>query len=302
MKLSLKQLRHFRVIVEQGSLRLAAEQLHLTQPPLSRQLKQLEETLGAELFERTGKRLHLTPTGDYLYEQSAELLIQAAAVEAKVRAFASGDIGELKIGLTDDFLYAPLYQDILKFMGGHSEIQVETTLAITTDLMRLLDKNDLDLVLVNLPVELDRARFALIETPPTRLVLVTPKDHPLAVRQSIAVEELDGLPLILMSETASSPFAQLYRNLFAEAEITPARGPSTDSAALQLQMVRFGIGLGLFTEQSFATGQEDLVAIPIDDPKAILRHGLIYDRYRQPPSLKRLLASLNLPSDEEGAA
>lgn len=289
---TLKQLSHFRVVADCGSFRAAAAELNLTQPPLSRQIRQLEDALGADLFDRSEKRIALTPEGHYLYRHGLQLLQHADSLTAGFRAFARGESGELRIGLTDDFLASPIYASALAFMAEHPGISVQTTMSISTDLLDRLRNRELDLIFTNLPLAYDEGEICTIKTPRTRFVVVVPADHPWSRRDKLHAEDLEGQPVILMPADATAPFAVQYRKLFAAEGVTTADCPRSDNPELQLQMAQHGIGLGLATEHSMSAKYPDLVQITLDHPLAYLEHGVLYRADEQSPALKRMVGAL----------
>ena len=291
---TLKQLAHFRVVAESGSFRAAADQLNITQPPLSRQIRQLEEALGAPLFDRSERRIALTPAGRYLYRYSLSLLRSAESLQDDFRAFARGESGELRIGLTDDFVSSPIYAAALSFVTQRPDVRLQTTMSISTILLERLLARQLDLVFTNLPLAYDEAQVTTHRTPRTRFVVIVPADHPWAKRKQLKVGELHQQPLILMPPDATAPFAVQYRKLFAAEGITTLPCPTSDNPELQMQMAQRGIGLGLTTEHSIAGHYPDLVQIPLSHPLAYLDHGMLYLTDEQSPVLRQLVDHLDV--------
>ncbi len=289
---SLKQLRTFCTVVEAGTFRAAAEQLNVTQPPLSRQIQQLEESLGCQLFDRPDRRSELTATGRFFYEQSLGLLASSEHVVEQTRAYSRGLIGELRLGVTDDFVYSKVYRRVLKFMKDYPEVKVHTKLDTAMSLVRLLENNQLDLVLTNLPLKITRKRFETVTTEPTRLMVVVPKHHKWQRKRFIEVSTLHKQPLILLPDSSTAPFAVQYRKLFKAAGIEPASAPQSDSSDLQLQMVRHGVGIGILSEHAIPPNTTDLVAIPINHELALVQHGVVYNRELRSPSLETLIGTI----------
>lgn len=287
--LSLKQLKTFCTVVEAGTFRAAADRLNLTQPPLSRQIHQLEDDLGCQLFNRVERRAELTATGRYFYQRSLDLLLEVDKLVEQTRAYSRGQIGELRIGITDDFMYSKDYQSVLKFMNSYPNVNVHTKLDTSTELVRMLENNQLDLILTSLPLSITRKRFETVTTEPTRLMAVVPKGHDWQSKRTLNVKHLHQQPLILLPDSSDAPFAIQCRKLFAAEKIQPASAPQTDSSDLQLQMVRHGVGIGLLSEHAIPPNTVDLVAIPLKHKLALVQHGVVYNREVQSPALESLL-------------
>src|SRR5271155_3857791 len=106
--MELRHLRYFVVVAEEQNVTRAAERLHVSQPPLSRQMRDLEEELGVELFRRTAKSLALTEAGKIFLPEARAVLLRAEQAVQTVRAMAKGERGQLRVGyapsLTVEFL------------------------------------------------------------------------------------------------------------------------------------------------------------------------------------------------------
>ncbi|MEM0953118.1 MAG: LysR family transcriptional regulator [Pseudomonadota bacterium] len=289
---TLKQIDHFRAVVDCGSFRAAAQSLNLTQPPLSRQIQQLEQALGAALFDRSERQITLTAEGHYLYRHSQQLVQTRDQLLAGFEAYARGESGELRIGLTDDFVASPIYAEILSFIAKHPGIRTEVVMAVSTRLLDRLLNRELDLVLANLPMQYDDNNVVTVPTPPTRFMVVLPATHAWAARSSLRVSDLQDQPLLLMPDHSDTPFALQYRRLFAAEEVRTAPCPVSDSPELQLQMVQRGLGLGLVTEHSIAGHHPEVVQIPLEHPLAMVQHGLLFMQDAQSPALQGLVERL----------
>ena len=289
---SLKQLKAFCTVVEAGTFRAAAERLNLTQPPLSRQIQQLEQTLGCTLFDRSERRAEPTATGRFLYQRSLTFLSDAEHLAEQTRAYSRGQLGELRIGITDDFMYSEDHHRVLKFMNDFPDVNVHTKMDTSTSLVRLLENNQLDLILTNLPLTIEQKRFQTLTTEPTRLMVVVPVEHEWSTKRSLLAKALHQQPLILLPDTSEAPFAAQYRKLFEAEGVEPKSAPRSDNSDLQLQMVRHGVGVGLLSEHAIPPNTNDLVAIPIKHKLALVQHGVVYNKDVSSPALEALVAAI----------
>src|SRR2546429_5575453 len=112
--MDLRQLRYFVTVAETESIAQAAEALHISQSPLSRQILQLEHELGLKLFERAKQRIHLSPEGKVFLEEARDLLTQATRVRAQAESLASGRSGRLTIGYVDGAMHSGLLAALLQ--------------------------------------------------------------------------------------------------------------------------------------------------------------------------------------------
>ncbi|WP_407521422.1 LysR family transcriptional regulator [Methylobacterium oryzisoli] len=122
--MELRHLRYFVAVAERLNFTAAAESLGVSQPPLSQQIRDLEAEIGAELFERTSRRVVLTRAGVDLLERSRGILAQAQEAAERARAIGSGSAGIIKIGLTGSVLTGPIGELIRLFRSTHGPVEV----------------------------------------------------------------------------------------------------------------------------------------------------------------------------------
>src|SRR5215510_6894773 len=106
--MELRHLRYFVAVADAGTVSLAARRLHVSQPALSRQLRDLEDDLGTPLFDRIGRRLRLSRHGGELLSRCRRVLADVESVRERARALGGGDAGVLRVGATPQFIEAAL--------------------------------------------------------------------------------------------------------------------------------------------------------------------------------------------------
>ena len=126
--MNLRRLRYFVVVAEELHFGRAAKRLHMAQPPLSQQIRQLETELGVALFERSTRRVRLTEAGDLLYPEARQLLTDADGLERRVVQFRSGDGGTLRLGFVD----SASYETMPRFLRAYRERWPEVTYELRT--------------------------------------------------------------------------------------------------------------------------------------------------------------------------
>ena len=122
----------------------AAELLHMTQPPLTLAIQQLERRLGVSLFDRTRRSVALTPAGSALVEPARQLLKQASALQARARGALSGDVGRVRIGFVSTIGFGPLPGWLRAFRDAHPGIAVELTEATSDVQLSALERGEID--------------------------------------------------------------------------------------------------------------------------------------------------------------
>lgn len=191
--MNLKRLNYFVTIVEEKQITKAANKLHMAQPPLSQQLKLLEEELGVLLFERIGRKLELTETGKVLYEKSKILLAQYEESFIEVKEVAKGMRGVLSIGSVKScFSYIP--ERLKLFREQYPEIRFTLKEGDTFRMTEYLKERDIEVAIVRLPLEMEA--FSSIPLPADSFVLVASKNQ--CQKETITMKELKDLPLMVL--------------------------------------------------------------------------------------------------------
>ena len=161
--MEIRQLEYFRKIAETGSINAAAKLLNMSQPPLSYQLKLLEEELDVRLFDRSRQGVSLTEAGKLLYQRSGELL--QFADSAKFEVTRTGRRQVLRLGMTSTTV-GPILPKIAAFTKAHPDVSFEVRDGSTFSMMDLLLRGILDVSVVRTPVQLDKvAHTVLCEEP-----------------------------------------------------------------------------------------------------------------------------------------
>mgnify|MGYP000113355548 FL=1 len=188
--MEIRQLEYFRKIAETGSINAAAKLLNMSQPPLSYQLKLLEEELDVRLFDRSRQGVSLTEAGKLLYQRSGELL--QFADSAKFEVTQTGRRQVLRLGMTSTTV-GPILPKIAAFTKAHPDVSFEVHDGSTFSMMDLLLRGILDVSVVRTPVQLDKvAHTVLCEEP---MIAVS---HPGSGESGdIRLTALTQVPLIL---------------------------------------------------------------------------------------------------------
>lgn len=194
----LHQLRYFVAVAEQRHFTRAARGLAVAQPSVSKQIRLLEEELGAPLFHRMRGNVTLTPAGEALLPYARRVLTDVGAATDEVRELAGLRRGRLSVGATPSLTMAILPEALARFRALYPGVDLKLHEAGSRDLVRELDEGILDVALVILPVR----HPSLVTTPLLReeLVVAVGGDHPLAARRSVALADLRDVPLVMFRE------------------------------------------------------------------------------------------------------
>jgi DNA-binding transcriptional LysR family regulator len=186
--LNLRRLYYFCVLAEERHFGRAAARLHMAQPGLSQQIKQLEAELGVTLIERGGRENRLTPAGELLHEHAVRYLRTGAELAEEVEARARGSLGRLTIAYTRSAVYLGTTEMVRDFRERRPDVQVRTTSGWTTHNLEMLHEHEVDAAFVRPP--LDDPTLDTLALPDEELVVVLPTGHPLADEVSLRPEQL----------------------------------------------------------------------------------------------------------------
>jgi len=205
----LEDMRVFATVVEQSSLNRAAERLNVTQPALSRRIARLERELGVDLFRRIGKRLELTPAGQFTYEFALELRRFHGDYLQRLNAFKTAEAPVATIGASLTTLQTTLPELITAMTEKHPNLEIKAVTGKTHEIATLVKERKVDFGLVASSVEDDPA---ITSTPlfDDTVVLVLPRSHFIVERTQLSMSDLNGLPMILFAP------GTWYRNLTDE--------------------------------------------------------------------------------------
>ncbi|WP_076999626.1 LysR family transcriptional regulator [Variovorax sp. KK3] len=241
--MELRHLRYFVVLAEELHFGRAARRLSISQPPLSVAIRQLEDAVGARLFERNSKEVRLTPAGETLQASASRLLRQAEEAALEARDVGRGAAGRLRIGFVGAMLYRGLPQALAKFQAQHPAVRI--TLAefnSGVQIAELLhDRLDLGFVHTSrMPAELSH-RLLLSEP----FVACLPAGHRLARRRAVALASLKGEPFVLFSRDASPDYHERILGICAGAGFHPEVRHEVRHWLSVVSLVSQGMGVAL---------------------------------------------------------
>jgi len=194
MRYTLRQLQVFRAVAETLSYTAAAQRIHLTQPAVFAQVKQLEEQIGARLFERVGRVLRMTEAGAIVLRSAEAISAEGARLESDLEAMHGLSAGRLDLAVVSTAKYT-LPWLIGPFSKAHPGIDIRLTVGNRSELLDRYASNRDDLyVLGTVPAELEARHFRLAENP---IIVLAAPDHPLAGRRGLTLAQIAAYPMIM---------------------------------------------------------------------------------------------------------
>lgn len=273
-------LRYFAAVAEEGSLRKAAERLFISQPPLTRQIRQLEEALGVSLFIRHSKGLTLTEEGREVLAIIGPMLQLQRDTMERLRRFSGTHTRLMRIGLTTAFEQGAFtkLEELMRMKYGKS---LRLTRAASPKLVSELRKDRLDAAFIALPLDAPG-----LQVWPTGykepLVAALPATWPQAGATKLKLADCSGMPLFWFRRDANPAFFDYAKAVFAYANYDPELLEEPAEHDVYLARIAAGEGMGLLAESFTAIRRKGVVFHPLQDEEVLnLELGLVCSQARQ---------------------
>ncbi len=274
MYITLRQLQVFEAAARLGGYTRAAETLHLSQPAVSMQIRQLEEHAGMPLFDQIGKKIHLTDAGRALYRHAQDILAQVREAQLELEEMRGVRRGQLNITIASTANYfAPKL--LAAFCQRHPEVKVSLDVSNREHILELLNETDKDLAIMGRPPDAsDLVAHPFMENP---LVVIAAPGHPLAHARHIPLSRLAEETFI--SREAGSGTRMAAERFFDEAGTHPTASMEMSSNEAIKQAVQAGLGLGVVSVHTLEMelALDRLVILDVEG-FPILRHWYVVHR------------------------
>jgi len=264
--MELRHLRYFVAVAEERHFGRAAERLHMAQPPLSQQIRQLEAELGLTLLTRTTRRVDLTPAGAAYLERAREILgaVDAAAHEAA--SIASGRRGRLLIGCVGSATYSllPALARTLRAELPEVEFGFRGEMLSPDQAAALMD-GTLDLGLLR-PLPTGNSGgpgLSITHLRQENLLVAMPKDHRFAGRRRVRIADLDGEGLVIHAGSGRSAMNAMIQELFDAAGIRSHIAHEVAETSTLVTFVAAGLGVAIVPEPTAALAVPGVVYVPL---------------------------------------
>ena len=258
---TLSQLAGFVAVAEELHFGRAAARLHLTQPPLSRQIMLLEQEVGVTLLERSGRTVRLTPAGRVFLPEARRILRLADESTLAVRRVPAGDGGTLTVGFTAVSVHGYV-QSFLRRLGEQlPHVDLVLRELVTADQVEAIAAGDLDLGFLRPPVTRAGLESRVVQS--EHLLLAVPAGNPLALGGPADVAALDGHPLVMYSPVESRYFYDLVLEMTARAGARPRHVQYVSQIHTMLALVQAGLGLAVVPESATALHPDGVKFVPL---------------------------------------
>ena len=286
---------HLRYVVaaaDHSSFRRASAALNITQPTLSKRIRELEGKLGVFLFQRSPRGAELTPIGEDFVVSARRVLAELEVMEIRAKAGKRGDAGRLEIGFYTSLSSGALRDTVLTFASGHPDVEVNIIEGARASLIPLLDRGAIDIVVVlGEPNHTDYAHMRLWSE---RIMAAFPKDHPLAARDFVYWTDLKN-ERFLMSRRDPGPEIQdvLINKLTSPGDRPIVKLVNAEREDV-ISMVGGNRGISLACDSATGNAGNEVVYREVRDGNGPTRVGYVayWRRNNDNPALKQMLTLL----------
>lgn len=288
--MELRHFQYFLVLAEELNFSRAARRLHIAQPSLSQQIRQLEAEVETELFDRTVRPIRLTNAGQLLLGDAYNLVSDVEATAREVRRAGRGEVGRLRIG----YSYGGLYDLVLSLLRRLRHAWPDANMVIhqlpEREQLPALRTRRVDLVLGRLtePLTPDVVVRPLREE---RLIAILPASHPLADADSVKLGDLRDEPFVMFPRRLEPVVFDNYIQACVQAGFTLRLEHEVSDAQTQALAIAAGLGVGLSGDH-LALRFPELVYLPIDPPFTIAKIAALWVESRLPEVLEPFLNDL----------
>lgn len=289
--INLKQIKCFVVVAEELNFRRAADRLYMSQPPLSRHIKSLEDTLGSQLFERDRQGVQLTDAGETFLRKARALLQQSEDLMSDIGTGDAHTSRVLRVGITtsvDPDLFTRIKPLFERDFPDH---RLEIKRQISVRNVRDVGRGVLDMALIGMPAETEGlACKPLFEEP---LMVAIPSNHRLAKKRNVSLSELQADKLFWFSRKLNPSYYDHCEKGFNRFNFHPERLPEPDEHHLLLGLVAAGQGIALVPSSLRAIQRRNVVYKTLREASYFkIAVGMIWRELHQPPHVSTFMNML----------
>jgi len=261
--MELRQLRYFVAVAEELHFRRAAARLHMSQPPLSHQIRLLEEELGCELLARTRRRVEMTPAGEAFLRDARAILADVDRAARNARRIHDGQTGLLRVSFAGSALLSLVPRVVQRLSVTHPEIDIELHERSTSEQVRALAAGATDLGLAPLPVgDADVEVDVLVRE---RTVAALPAAHPLAHRERLQMRALAEYPFVLFPRQQAPGYHDMLMQAVTRAGTPPRVIQQAAETQTIIGLVAAGVGVSLVPSSVQQLALDGVAYRPVDD-------------------------------------
>lgn len=287
--MELRHLRYFVAVAEELSFRKAAEKLHMAQPPLSAQIKALEQELRVRLFDRTTRSVQLTHSGRVFLAEARSVLTASWQAEQRVRDAEHGLAGTLRVGMIAPVTNAWLAGILRRFRQQFPGVQLSLFDLTSTEQLRRLRARELDAGLLRPPVGFPELEYKFVGE--SRQVLAVPTGHRLAKKRQLRWEDFHDQELVLIHPSAQHGFYDAFLAECAKAGAKPRPVQYANDIQTKMWLISAGFGIAPTIATFEEVRRPGLTFRSLPSALPLVQTVLVWHRDDSSPVLSRFCAS-----------
>lgn len=264
--MELRHLRYFVCVAEELNIGRAALRLHISQPPLTRQIQQLEDEVGALLFKRTSRGVELTDAGRVLYEEARHILAQAERAAERTHKAAQGLLGRIDVAIFGSGIFGVIPQLLRRFRDAYPEVNIVLHSLDKEAQIDALRHRRITVAFNRLMRPIDGLVCETILTEP--LFVAVPSDSVLAARTAIEMAELAAHPLVLFPTGSRPSFIDQVRGMCRAAGFVPQVAQEVSDVVHAMALVGSGFGACLVPHSGTHLGVPGVTYRPLHTPES----------------------------------
>lgn len=274
--MEIRVLRYFVEAAKERSMTGASRKLHVTQPTLSKQIKELEEELGQKLFIRGNYNIHLTPEGEILYKRALDILEMVDLTTSEFASMNEFNGGDIYIGCAESEGITLLAKAAKKLQAKQDNLHFHMYSGNAETVCERLDKGLLDLAVV--VQNIDLSKYSYLDLPiKDTWGLIMRKDSPMVSKAKIPIENLIGIPLIVSRQGVTNEMPEWLQKNYDRLNIVATYDLIFNASIL----VREGVGYALGFDKLVNTGAESIVCFRPIEPTITSPMRLIWRKEQQ---------------------
>ncbi|CAM5428546.1 MULTISPECIES: LysR substrate-binding domain-containing protein [unclassified Thauera] len=301
--MELRHLRYFLAVADELNFTRAAARLHIGQPPLSMQIRDLEDELGVRLFERNARRVALTPAGKCLQEHAQRIMAGVQEAVAQTQRVARGEAGELRVGFTSSLPFTDLLPDALHaYRKRYPAVRLQLREMFTPDQFGALGRDELDVGFVRLQGTRAPEGIRIREIARNPLRVVVNVAHRLASAGSVSFADLHDEDFIAFPADVGTDLPAVLRGLCRQAGFEPRIVQVAREATTQIGLVAAGLGIAVLPAPLETVRMPRVRYLALTDPEAEFRLAVATAESAQGALLAGFLAVVDELSGADGQA
>jgi DNA-binding transcriptional LysR family regulator len=249
--LEFKRLKYFIAVAEELHFGRAAARLEMAQPPLSRQIGQLEKDIGALLFDRSRSQIRLTQAGEFLLQRARDQLALLESTYQEVARIGAGNEGRLRIAFVGSATHGVLPALIKSYRAHHGDVELVLTAMNNAELKRALIQREIDVAIARPSIVDDEVKSEFLHQEP--LILALPDNSPLNTQAIPRLDELGQETLILYPSNPRPSFADYVLDICHEAGLGLVKTVMAMDYQTAISLVSVGVGMSIVPESVSST-------------------------------------------------